>query len=469
MRLGRRKPGRSVERRFCRHLRDQRHRNYPDLPNRRQDGARPSRDQPGGKAAGHRFRGRHSPFRHADHALHRVDGAVRAGREHLFPSAGAGIADVRAGARGRADARAAADDRHGHAGPVGDGTGQAKGDREAPFRDPRSRRHERAVHRQDRHADGSHDQARARDRRARRRESARLCLCLYQQPVRKRHEKPARRGDPRRPSVRHDRLEEDRRSAVRFRAAARLGPGRARRQAPSDRQGRAGGSAAAVRAIRGRGRRGAAARRRDAAQLRGHPRRTRRAGIPRAGHRKPRGRCEPRDRRDRRRERPGFLRLRRLPRSAESQRRRNDPGDGGCGHHREGADRRQRTGDPPCLRRDRRPGHGRAHRRRADASLGRGADRTIVTGQPVLPRQSAAEASHPAGAEAARPCRRLPGRRHQRRAGAARRRCRDLGRWRRRCRARGGRSDPARTRSFGGARRRGRTGAARSRTCPNTS
>ena len=37
---------------------------------------------------------------------------------------------------------------------------------------------------------------------------------------------------------------------------------------------------------------------------------------------------------------------------------------------REGADRRQRTRDPPCLRRDRRAGHGRAHRRRADASLG---------------------------------------------------------------------------------------------------
>ena len=44
---------------------------------------------------------------------------------------------------------------------------------------------------------------------------------------------------------------QDRRSAVRFRAAAGLRAGRARRQAPSDRQGRAGGPAAAVGAIRG--------------------------------------------------------------------------------------------------------------------------------------------------------------------------------------------------------------------------
>ena len=90
--------------------------------------------------------------------------------------------------------------------------------------------------------------------------------------------------------------------------------------------------------------------------------------------------------------------------------------------------------------------------RRAEASLGRGADRAVATGQFVLPGQSAAEASRPAGAEAARPCRRLHGRRHQRCAGVACRRCRDLGRWRRRCRACGRRSDPARTRPFGRAR-----------------
>ena len=175
-------------------------------------------------------------------------------------------------------------------------------------------------------------------------------------------------------------------------------------------------------------------------------------GIPRTGHRKPRGRCEPRDRRDHRRERPGLLRLRCFPRSSESKCRGDDPGNGGRGHLREGADRRQRARDPPRLRRNRRAGHRSAHRRRADASLGGGADRTVAAGQPVLSDQPAAEASDPAGAEAARPCRRLHGRRHQRCSGAARRGCRHLGRRRRRCRARGCRSDPARARPFGGAR-----------------
>ena len=53
---GRGKPGGRVQRRLCRHLRHQRHRDDPDLPDRQQIGARPSRDQPGREAAGHRFR-----------------------------------------------------------------------------------------------------------------------------------------------------------------------------------------------------------------------------------------------------------------------------------------------------------------------------------------------------------------------------------------------------------------------------
>ena len=109
--------------------------------------------------------------------------------------------------------------------------------------------------------------------------AARLCLCLHQQPVRKRHEEPARRRHSHRPAVRHGGLEQDRRGAVRFRTAARLRPGRARRQTPSDRQGCAGGSAATVKTIRERGRRGAAARRRDAPHLRGDARRARCAGV----------------------------------------------------------------------------------------------------------------------------------------------------------------------------------------------
>ena len=62
-----------------------------------------------------------------------------------------------------------------------------------------------------------------------RREQGRICQRLYQQPVRDRDEESARSGNPFRPSVRYGRLEEDRRSAIRFRATARLGPGRARR------------------------------------------------------------------------------------------------------------------------------------------------------------------------------------------------------------------------------------------------
>ena len=48
-----------------------------------------------------------------------LPGAVRAGGERAVPPALAGIAAVRAGAGGRADARTAADDRHRHAGPRG--------------------------------------------------------------------------------------------------------------------------------------------------------------------------------------------------------------------------------------------------------------------------------------------------------------------------------------------------------------
>ena len=151
---------------------------------------------------------------------------------------------------------------------------------------------------------------------------------------------PARRGDSRRIGVRHHRLEEDRRSTVRFRATARLGPGRAQRQALSHREGCAGGSLAVVQAIPRRGRRGAAAERRDAPCLRGHSRRAWCAGIPRTRYSKPPSRWKPRQRRDHRRDRACLHRLRRFPRSSESKRWRDDPGNGGREHLGEGADRR---------------------------------------------------------------------------------------------------------------------------------
>src|SRR5450631_2485582 len=88
------------------------------------------------KAAGHRFCGRHSPVWPADHAPYSVDGALRAGGEHLVSPTGAGVADVCAGACGRTNARTAADDRDRHACAVGIGAVQAEGNREASNRNP---------------------------------------------------------------------------------------------------------------------------------------------------------------------------------------------------------------------------------------------------------------------------------------------------------------------------------------------
>ena len=68
------------------------------LPNRREVGSRPSCDESGRKAAGHRFCGRHSSFWPADHAPYSIDGALRAGGEHFISPTGAGIAHVRVGA-----------------------------------------------------------------------------------------------------------------------------------------------------------------------------------------------------------------------------------------------------------------------------------------------------------------------------------------------------------------------------------
>ena len=87
-------------------------------------------------------------------------------------------------------------------------------------------------------------------------ESEPCCQRVHQQPVRDRDEESTRSGNPFRPSVRYGRVEEDRRGTIRFRATARLGPGRARRRASFDRQGCAGGSPAAVGALRGCGRQG---------------------------------------------------------------------------------------------------------------------------------------------------------------------------------------------------------------------
>ena len=115
-----------------------------------------------------------------------------------------------------------------------------------------------------------------------------FCLRLYQQPVRKRHEKPARRGDPGRTAVRHDagcsKIDEVPFDFERRRVSVLVEHDAKRRLivkgAPEDLLRLSG-------LLRGRRRRGAAARRPRRAPLPGHPRRARRAGLPRAGDRQP--------------------------------------------------------------------------------------------------------------------------------------------------------------------------------------
>ena len=174
-------------------------------------------------------------------------------------------------------------------------------------------------------------------------------------------------------------------------------------EAPADRQGRAGRYAAPVR-TRIEDADGeelpldAAARRSFAATLRW----LWRAGIPRARHRQPR------------RSMPdhttaaiadetdlvfaGFAVFLDPPKASAGA---TDPARWRERRRGQGADRRQRTGGAACASRDRRAGERRADRRRAGAPAGRGADRAAARGQPVLPRDAAAEAAHHAGAEAA--------------------------------------------------------------------
>ena len=83
----------------------------------------------------------------------------------VVSSAGrARLAHVRRRARGRPHARAAADDHDGDALARGPAHGAAEGHRETPGRDPRPRRDDGALHRQDRHADLGRDRAGAQPR-----------------------------------------------------------------------------------------------------------------------------------------------------------------------------------------------------------------------------------------------------------------------------------------------------------------
>ncbi len=81
---------------------------------------------------------------------------------------------------------------------------------------------------------------------------AAACPRLRQQPLRDRHQEPARRGDPQARRRRHQRVPEDRRDPVRLRAPPALRRRRARRRAPADHEGRARGRPRLLHGLRGR-------------------------------------------------------------------------------------------------------------------------------------------------------------------------------------------------------------------------
>ena len=181
-------------------------------------------------------------------------------------------------------------------------------------------------------------------------------------------------------------------------------------------------------------------------------------GRASACSRSPRGGCAARPLRSRRRERDDARGFPALPRPAEARRRADDPRPRRARHPRQDDHRRQPSRRRPRRRRDRPRSRRDAHRRRDRAAckdealwhLAR-AHRSVRRGRP------AAEGADRPRAPADRPLGRLPRRRHQRRAGAARGRRRHLDRpgGRRRARERGRRAPPARPRRPA-ARRRGR-------------
>ena len=335
-----------------------RHRKRPGgrLPDGKGDRARASRQEPPASRPGERLRDRRQPVRDADAAPDRVHGAVRAHRERPLQPAAPAVADVRAGARGRADAGAPAGDRHGDAGARRAPARRAQGRRQASRRDPQSRRHGRLLHRQDRNPDrGAHRAGALCGRSRRHRASASSTLAYLNSRFSNGVLSPLDRaildgGKPRR-----RRLEEARRGALRLSAAARFAAARAQRRAPARGQGRARGGARRLHAIRSRrNRRPGRSMRPMRAKIDGLFRSLSEEGFRvlavawRALAADTASLC--------RRERAGFRRLCRLLRPAEARRGRN--GEGACRARRraQDPDRRHRVRHAPCLRRARHPG-----------------------------------------------------------------------------------------------------------------
>ena len=214
------------------------------------DGARASRQEPSPNRPAERLRDRRQPVRDADAPPHRVHGAVRAHRERALQPTSLAVGDVRVGAGGRADAGAPPGDRDGDAGAWRAPARGAQGRRQASRRDPQSRRHGRLLHRQDGNADRGAHRAGALRGRKRSHERARSRPRLPQQQLLERRSQPARPRDPRWRQTRRGWLEETRRGPLRLSAAAGFAAARAQWRAPARGQGRAGGGARRLHAIR---------------------------------------------------------------------------------------------------------------------------------------------------------------------------------------------------------------------------
>ena len=196
------------------------------------------------EATAHGVRARDAGVRIPDHASHAPPGPRGDPRRRRPASAPARVVPVRPRSRRRPDARAPSHDRLGVSRARRAPDGREEGRREAARRDPRPRRHGRALHGQDRHAHRGAHRARAASRRARTGERARAPSRVPEQLVRDGSQEPARRRDPPARGAR-ERLAvaEDRRGAVRLRAPAGLRPAGRRGAPPPRREGRVRGRA----------------------------------------------------------------------------------------------------------------------------------------------------------------------------------------------------------------------------------
>ena len=196
-----------------------------------------------------RVRPRYSPVRISDAATNDLPRAVRSRHQCRVPSPVSRIAAVRARSRSWSDPGAPADGRHRDLGQWREETCGAPRYCEAPCRHPRSRRHGRALHRQDGDAHRVKDQARGPRRPCGGRQRRSVQAGLSKQRLRERHQEPARRGDPLASAARCRGLAEDRRGSLRFRAPPRLRARRRRLDAAARGEGCARGHHRAVRRL----------------------------------------------------------------------------------------------------------------------------------------------------------------------------------------------------------------------------